>query len=68
MQIDEELRKRRKRKLVEGVQEMQNYLKEQEALDKQNATGKLGQREVKRAEKSDNLTRVWEQRSRSNAT
>ena len=47
MPIDPDELKVRRVKREQQVHDIQNYMEEQDALDKQNATGKMGHREVK---------------------
>lgn len=47
MPIDPDELKVRRVKREQQIQDIQNYIEEQDDLDKQNATGKMGHREVK---------------------
>ena len=48
MSIDPDELKTERIKLAQQVHDIQKYMEEQDALDKENATGKIGHREVKR--------------------
>ncbi|MGA8163655.1 MAG: hypothetical protein WB791_01360 [Waddliaceae bacterium] len=47
MSIDPDELKFRRIKSEQLIHEIQNYMEEQDALEKENATGKIGHREVK---------------------
>ena len=47
MPIDPEELKVRRIKREQQIQDIQNYLEEQDALDEENATGRMGHREIR---------------------